>query len=196
MNQTIPEELINLNIEQELHTPDDSNTTDINNNPTIPTVVYTESDLPTSSLVTLATLTKEQDYRIAGILWLRGYNIVDIARIIKSSTREVLDILRETRSNIAEWHKDEIENIRSERIEGFRQVQRRAWLEFELAKPGIKAQLLSIVMKAEETIAKMQGVIENKIKHSGTIDHRYKQYDFNNDNFPEAVEIEAVNPEK
>lgn len=155
------------------------------------------SDLPDNSLKMLATFSDEQDSRIASILWLRGYSVVDIAEVIKKSTGDVIKILKDTRAQIAEWHKDELENIRAERIEGFRQVQRKAWNEYNSldAKPGSRLTALQVIAKAEEAIARMQGVVEQKIKHSGNVDHRHKLYDFDNSGYKPAEVVEISEDE-
>ena len=168
-----------------------------------PSILLTEPenilpcDLPLDSLHILGSLTTEQNERIAVLLWMRGYTLFDIAQRLQWSRVKVLEILKQSRAEMAEWHKDEIDSIRSERIEGFRQVQQRAWREYDEAKPGTKAQLLSIIMKAEESIAKMQGVVEHKVKHEGKLDHMHKLYDFNNSEFPDAeVKTQVVIPAK
>jgi hypothetical protein len=52
--------------------------------------------------------------------------------------------------------------------------------------PKGAAPLLTVRLRAEETIAKIQGVLNEKIVHLGRIEHHVKLYDFE-DNFPNAV---------
>ena len=149
------------------------------------------SDLPASQILAIARATREQDHRLIPLLYLRGYSILDIARETSSSNTDVLAIIKAHRKEVASWHKDELEALRSERIEGLRQVQQRAWFEYDSAKPGTKAQLLTLISKNEMDIARMQGVVEHKVKHSGDIDHHHKTYDFDNSEFPEAAIVEG-----
>jgi len=149
------------------------------------------SDLPASQILAIARATRAQDHRLIPLLYLRGYSILDIAREVSASNSDVLAVIKKHRKEVAEWHKDELEALRSERIEGLRQVQQRAWFEYDNAKSGTKAQLLTLISKNEMDIARMQGVVEYKVKHGGEVDLHHKIYDFDNSGFPEAEIIEV-----
>lgn len=124
-------------------------------------------------------------------LWMRGYSVNEIRELISVDDTLVINTIRAHRKQLSSWYKDDIEALRAERITGFRQVLKRAYDECDLTdKPAAKAQLLAIAFKAEEAIAKMQGILEINIKHQGEVTI-HKLYDFDSTNFPKPQVIDA-----
>jgi len=135
----------------------------------------------------------ERERITTGIMWIRGYTVHEIANSIGVSKTDALRYIRETRAEFAQWHKDEIESIRAERIESLRNLAKLTHNELDAAKYiGNKAQLLSILVKIEEQIARLQGVDVQKIQHSGEIDINHKKlYDFDAKHYPQIIDAEV-----
>ena len=144
-----------------------------------------------------ATLALEQDRTNQRIMtkWLKGYSITDISvsegGISHNEVRRGIVLKRE---EYAEAQKGEIDHIVAERIAGLKIIQKEAFDYIELF-PEKVAQLLTVALRSEETQAKIQGVLNEKVLHLGRIEHTVKMYDFT-DNTPNAVIIDAVMPRK
>lgn len=117
-------------------------------------------------------------------MWFEGYTIPQIADTLKHATQTVLHDIQDMRKVITEWHKGDVAELAAERIEGFRLIQRKA-LEIAEIYPRQSTQLLSLIYQSEVSIAKVQGVLSDKVQHLGTVTHKIKLYDFE-DKFPES----------
>ncbi len=123
-------------------------------------------------------------------LWLRGNTIAGIAEALTMQDTAVLDAIRDMRAEIKLQHDVDIRELVAERIEAFRLIQREAWTLFD-TKSRQSPQYLALIIKAEENIAKIQGVLTDKVQHL----HRIvppKLYDFDGSRFPEAIDAEVV----
>jgi hypothetical protein len=98
----------------------------------------------------------------------------------------ILQCLKEARQVILTWHEDEIELLAAERIEGFRLIQKSAW-DIQESHPRQATQLLAVISRAEENIAKIQGVLSDKNQSITRTTRTIKSYTFN-DGFPDRYE--------
>lgn len=119
-------------------------------------------------------------------LWLKGFTVQAIGIQVKRSIPNVLVAIKEHRTEIAEYHKDEFLKLAAERIEGFRQIQNQAWGQMSNGKQS--TQLLGIINRAEENIARIQGVLSDKVHHLVDVKGDIKVYDFA-DNLPKVIDI-------
>lgn len=124
--------------------------------------------------------------------WLRGYTIDQIRdwEGLESNYQVVKD-LNIKRKELREQQDIDILDLAAERIEGLRVIQAdcRHYMGFF---PERSPQFLTIILRAEESTAKIQGVLNEKVLHLGRIQHHVKLYDFR-DNFPPStVEGEAI----
>ena len=122
--------------------------------------------------------------------WLQGYSIEDISYAeggLKTAT--VMRAIEIKRNELAEIQQADINELVAERVAGLRVIKAEAheYLEF---MPEKAAQLLTVSLRAEEMIAKLQGVLSEKVMHIGRIQHEVKVYDFV-DRTPGPI-IEAV----
>ena len=120
-------------------------------------------------------------------LWLKGYSPTYIQGFLVISFTALQQMLSEGRQQLYEVQHDELQALTAERIEALRQLKLEAWERLGL--PGAKSphQYLSIILRAEEDTAKIQGVLAENIRYSGTV--TVKRYDFA-DHYPEAA-VEA-----
>ncbi len=119
--------------------------------------------------------------------WLEGKNISEIAKLVDSTHHLILKALSQRRSELRDIQNEEILNLSAERIEAFRDIKRRAILAMHM-RPGQSPQLLTVALRAEEDIGKIQGVLNDKVIHLGRIEHVVKKlYDFE-DSFPDQSE--------
>ena len=135
----------------------------------------------------------EQDrlYQRIMVKWLRGYSLTDISRSEGGITQnEVMRGIEIKRVELAAAQKGEIDHIIAERIAGLKDIKREAFEYLDLF-PEKAPQLLTVALRAEETQAKMQGVLSEKVMHLGRIEHTVKMYDFE-DRTPGAIIIDAV----
>ena len=123
--------------------------------------------------------------------WLQGYSIEDISYAeggLKTSI--VMRAIELKRKELAEIQQADINELVAERVAGLRVVKAEAheYLEF---MPEKAPQLLTVSLRAEEMIAKLQGVLSEKVMHVGRIQHEVKVYDFV-DKTPSPIVIDAV----
>ncbi|MBU1213502.1 MAG: hypothetical protein KJ587_19880 [Alphaproteobacteria bacterium] len=129
------------------------------------------------------TALKEQEKWQVAELWFKGYTVKVLADTFKHPPSVILKTIHELREDILEWHRDSLLALAAERIEGFRHIQREAW-DAKDAYPVQANQLLSTILRAEENIARIQGVLSDKHQHIADIVHHVKLYDFT-DKFPQ-----------
>ena len=125
-------------------------------------------------------------------LFMRGYSPNEISELLNITHDRVKECLRLGRKQLSEWYKDEIDALRAERVHGFRQIMKRAQDEYDVTpntNQNIKTQLLNLMFKVEDSLAKIQGVTQETIKHTGNVEHAVKLYDFNSGSFPEAKQV-------
>ena len=128
---------------------------------------------------------QEQERWTIAKLWMAGYSIRDIASELGHTSTYVLAQYREARGEMLTWHEDEIAHLAAERIEGFRNIQRQANEAME-EHPRQTVALLVLVSKAEENIAKIQGLMNDKGQSISKTTRTLKTYTFT-DNFPDKV---------
>lgn len=123
-------------------------------------------------------------------LWMRGYSIYELADLFGYSNSTIIEKIRANRKLLAEWYKDEIGSIRAERIEGLRQLLKNSYTQYDsVVNPAHKVQLLNVIFKIEEALAKLQGVLESNVKYSGEVNYTHKLYDFDSSKFPQHQPI-------
>lgn len=131
-------------------------------------------------------------------LWLQGYSISDIqtATGVDAAT-SVIQAIRLKRRELQEVQEAEILELAAERIEGLRQLQRESRTYMAIL-PDKAAQFLTVILRAEETMAKIQGVLSDKVIHLGRVEHHVKLYDFQ-DSYPmvegEITKVTLSEPE-
>lgn len=131
-------------------------------------------------------LERDQFYQRCMIKWLQGHSVTAIARSEGSSTiAMVMQAISIKRVELKESQEAEIEELVAERIGGLRHIMKEAY-EYLGFIPDKAPQLLSVALRAEETIAKIQGVLSEKVVHLGRIQHDVKYYDFE-DSTPDRV---------
>jgi hypothetical protein len=128
---------------------------------------------------------REQTMWAVAELWYKGYRIKDISRELFVSVSYALQLLKDVREVVRTWHQDDLSNLAAERIEGFRLIQKESW-DIASTYPKQANQLMGVIIRAEENIAKIQGVLSDKVHHIGQVTHHVKLYDFE-DRFPEAI---------
>ena len=123
------------------------------------------------------------------ILWLKGYDIDYICRAQGDIDRKVVTatIMRK-RGELAEVQEGDIKDLIAERIAGLRLIKAQAsdYLDYN---PDKASQLLTVQLRAEETIAKIQGVLSEKVLHLGRIQHEIKMYNFEDKTPPMIVDM-------
>ena len=134
---------------------------------------------------------KDKFYQRCLVKWLKGYSIDHIAQSEGNvSTSSILTAIRAKRAELRESQEAEIADLAAERIGGLRQLQQEAheYLDF---LPEKAPQLLTVALRAEESIAKIQGVLSDKVLHLGRIQHEVKYYDFT-DKTPDPFIVEGT----
>jgi len=132
---------------------------------------------------------ERRDARIM-MRWLKGYDIDYIARCEGSiDKRAVISAIERKRKEIAEITKADIEELIAERIAGLKVIKAEAFDYMEMF-PEKAPQLLTVALRAEETQAKIQGVLSEKVMHLGRIQHDVKHYDFTDRTPPMVLEHE------
>jgi len=122
-------------------------------------------------------------------LWLSAFTVAEIATKEVVSKGTIIRDLAIRRTELRQAVEADINDLAAERIEGLRLVQRDA-IHYTGLMPDKAPQLLTVRLRAEENIAKIQGVLNEKVVHLGKIEHHIKIYDFQ-DNFPDAIEVES-----
>ena len=124
--------------------------------------------------------------------WLKGHSPAEIARSEGNiSLSTISTAVRVKRDQLKEVQVADIEDLIAERIAGLKTIRKTAYDYLE-AYPEKAPQLLTVALRSEETQAKIQGVLSEKVMHLGRIQHEIKMYDFT-DNTPGAMIID-VNP--
>mgnify|MGYP005817967221 FL=1 len=130
----------------------------------------------------------EQQYQRIMKHWLKGYTTDEImVREGITTPGIILTAINVKRGEIAAAQADEITNLTAERIAGMRLIKKEAhdYLEFI---PDKAPQLLGVALKAEENIAKLQGLLSDKVMHIGRIDHTVKHYNFDDKSPPPLID--------
>lgn len=139
----------------------------------------------------ITALEQDRLYQRIMAKWLKGYSISDIGHSEGNLTQEqVMRGITVKRQELALAQKADIDHIVAERIAGLKLIKREAFEYMELM-PEKAPQLLTVALRAEETQAKLQGVLSEKVMHLGRIEHTVKMYDFE-DKTPGAIVIDAV----
>jgi hypothetical protein len=131
--------------------------------------------------------------RDAGRLWLRGYSITEISNKLGCG----YDIVRTTivilRDQLRELNKATMEEQAAKSIARLDMVQARAW---EVLDEGAEpAKMLGVLIRAEETEARITGALSEKRVHSGSMDVVHKMYDFTDKFPPQVVDGEVTSLE-
>ncbi len=125
--------------------------------------------------------------------WLDGESISTIMEKVDSTYHLVLKALTQRRTELRELQDVDMLEMAAERIEAFRDIKRRAVKGIEM-RPGQAPQLLTVALRAEENIGRIQGVLNDKVIHLGRIEHVAKKlYDFE-DEFPDQGQSKANQP--
>ena len=128
--------------------------------------------------------------------WLKGYSLASISvsegNCTISSLTRALNIKRE---ELKESQEATLDLLVAERIGGLRQIQQEAHEYLELL-PEKAPQLLTVALRAEEAVAKIQGVLSDKVLHLGRIQHDIKLYDFNDLTPPMIIEGGSITIEE
>ncbi len=127
-------------------------------------------------------------------LWIAGESISAIMEAVDSTYHLVLKAVAQKREELRDIQNEEILNLSAERIEAFRDIKSRA-LAAAAIKPSQTPQLLTVALRAEENIGKLQGVLTDKVLHIGRIEHVAKKlYDFE-DAFPDQGKSKVIQGE-
>ncbi len=129
------------------------------------------------------------------VKWLQGYSLSNISISEGVSMAVLTRALNIKREELKESQEATIDLLVAERIGGLRQIQQEAheYLEFW---PDKAASLLTVALRAEETVAKIQGVLSEKVLHLGRIQHEVKLYDFNDSTPPMIIDGSSVTIEE
>lgn len=123
--------------------------------------------------------------------YLRGTSAFEIASELKLSYSRALAIVKVIREDLAEMYKLDIREEMGRTIHILRMVQKTAWDKLDRFPDPVDAQkMLAIVLRANETEAKITGVLTDRIHHIGDITHHVKLYDFE-DKFPPSKVVEG-----
>ena len=134
-------------------------------------------------------LEKERFYQRVMVKWLKGYSVSQIEVSEGNAGKDaIIAAINIKRGDLKEAQRADIEDLIAERIGGLRQIQSEAheYIEF---MPEKAPQLLTVALRAEEAVAKIQGVLSEKVLHLGRIQHEFKMYDFK-DNLPPPLSDE------
>jgi hypothetical protein len=118
--------------------------------------------------------------------FLQGYTPYNISKELECHYTFVLQAIEAARGELTQWHSNKLSDMTEETVEVFRMVQQVAWEHLEEGRREAD-KLLPIITRAEESIARIRGVLSDKVTHIGDITHHMKMYDFE-DNYPEMVE--------
>lgn len=120
--------------------------------------------------------------RLIWTMWLSGYDIITIADTVNTATSciassdDVVESIRRYRETSRDLHEADLRQLAAERVEAFRHIESAAWEA--MSRTGTTPRYLSIVIKCEEDIARIQGVLSDKVQLLGRVVHEYKLYDF------------------
>ena len=123
----------------------------------------------------------------ACLLWLQGNTYAQIGQRLGVGTQYVSRIIKVLRADLAEIHSATIDQYAAEAVEANRLVIATAWQNMNGKN---SAKMMHIILKGIETIAKIRGVISDRVHHTGVIVHK-KMYDFR-DEFPNIDPIPEI----
>lgn len=141
------------------------------------------------NLAALASLDSEHKKTLIMEYWLKGYAPKEIANILSISFYTLKELLEEARIELNEIQGAKLLDLTAERIEGFRLIKKEAWQRL-LGGGKAPHNLLNTLIRVEEDIAKMQGVLSDHVTHSGDITHNLKLYDFDESAYPQPIDAE------
>jgi DNA-binding CsgD family transcriptional regulator len=127
---------------------------------------------------------KVQDY------WLDGYQAAEIAVILEISIAQVSGDIRRFRRELYANNQASLEEHAEQTVAIMRRLQARLWSVYdEAVKPSNKVQIIQEIRKSEEAVAKVRGLITNKV--IANVLHEIKLHDFK-DTFPAPKVIEGT----
>lgn len=129
--------------------------------------------------------------------WISGYRPAEIAVRQGLSIEQVNGGIRSVRRQLYEDNQATLAEHSEQSVAVLRRLQTKLWEEYERTaniRDGI--QLLDLIRKAEESVAKIRGVLSNRV--IADVVHHVKMYDFQ-DKFPnengkssEAAEVKVL----
>ena len=123
--------------------------------------------------------------------WMRGSSVEDISTAEQVSESTILRCIASQRARLSELYDGSMKELVAERIANLVNVKAEAYKYMQFM-PGKAAQLLMVVLRSEETIAKIQGVLNEKHLLLGKIQHEVKLYDFEDKTPPPMGIIEGT----
>ncbi len=130
------------------------------------------------------------------VKWLKGYSLSSISISEDVSMAVLTRALNIKRKELQDSQEATIEILVAERIGGLRQIQQEAHEYLGQVPPDKAASLLTVALRAEETVAKIQGVLSEKVLHLGRIQHEVKLYDFSDNTPPMTVDGASITIEE
>lgn len=132
---------------------------------------------------------QDRDAVLAG--WLEGKPLSSIAKEIGCTYEHARTMLKDCQGEIRDIILADRESLVIDNIQAFRHIQQIAYQHVR-QYPSQASSLLTVAMRAQENIGKIQGVITDKVHHIGSVEHLHKKvYDFA-DNFPDAIPATGV----
>lgn len=125
--------------------------------------------------------------------FLQGYTPYHISQELGCHYTFVIQSIEAARGELNKWHSNKLSEMTEEAVEVFRMVQQVAWEHLDEGKREAD-KMLPIIARAEESIARIRGVLSDKVTHIGDITHHMKMYDFV-DKYPEMVEGKVLDHE-
>ena len=120
-------------------------------------------------------VTQEQQQYLIGKLWLQGYGFFEIAEYLKLHVSTVRTHVTTMREVFRDAQNTELLDLAAERVTGFALIKTAAWEQYEVTK---NSRWLQVIMRAEELMAKLQGVLSDKVLHLHAGEVVHKLYDF------------------
>lgn len=144
----------------------------------------------------LASLDSEHKKMLIMESWLKGQTPKEIANLLSIDYIDLKRLLEEARVELREIQSGQLLDLTAERVEGFRLIKREAWSRLGSTWKA-PHNLLNTLLRVEEDIAKIQGVLSENVRHSGGVDLNLKLYDFDEGGFPEPIDttFKVVKPE-
>ena len=103
----------------------------------------------------------------------------------------VIRCIESQREALKEIYKGDMETLAAERIANLTYVKHEAFRCLNFL-PTKAPQLLAVILRSEEIVAKIQGVLNEKHLHMGRIQHDVKLYDFEDKTPPPMGIVEGV----
>lgn len=122
--------------------------------------------------------------------WMRGNTMEQIAESEGVAESTVIRCIASQRERLKELYEGEMGELAAERIANLQNIKAEAY-KYMGWLPTKAPQLLQVALRAEETTAKIQGVLNEKHLHLGKIQHDVKMYDFT-DRTPAPYGAEVV----